>query len=117
MNQKRKKLGLLIMVVTSIIILQSLQVKGAWNYIEPYKETVDSIKEKAYTVLNNKCNICHRKQNPFKIFSLRNMDRYAQKIEEQVFILKRMPKGNEIKLTNFEKESLQNWLETTIKTK
>lgn len=69
-------------------------------------------KEAAFKVLNTKCNVCHRKKNPFKVFSPKNMGKHAQKIYQQVFVLKRMPKGEEIKLTEEEYCILKNWLAT-----
>lgn len=68
------------------------------------------IKQEAYVILKNKCNVCHLKKNPFKVFSLKNMDRLAPRIKEQVFVLKRMPKGNKVKLTLEEKQGLLNWI-------
>ncbi|MBL4709511.1 MAG: hypothetical protein JKY48_13835 [Flavobacteriales bacterium] len=82
------------------------------GYFAEYTVVVSDLKTEAFEVLNAKCNICHRKQNPFKIFSLKNMERHAPKIYKQVFIKKRMPKGNKIKLTKLEYEKLKNWLNT-----
>ena len=70
------------------------------------------VKKEAFEILKNKCNVCHRKQNPFKIFSLKNMDKNASKIYQQVFVKRRMPKGDNIKLTNQEYQTLENWLNT-----
>ena len=70
------------------------------------------LKEAAFSILENKCNSCHIKQNPFKVFSLKNMERFAPKIEKQVFTLKRMPKGNKVKLTVTERETLYNWIKS-----
>ena len=70
------------------------------------------VKQAAFEVLQSKCNVCHKKQNPFKIFSLKNMEKHAPKIYKQVFIYKRMPKGKEIKLTNEEYQILENWLKS-----
>lgn len=71
------------------------------------------LKEQALVILKKKCNTCHIKQNPFKVFSTKNMDRFALKIEKQVFTLKRMPKGNSVKLTALERETLKEWIKTT----
>jgi len=70
------------------------------------------VKDEAFEVLESKCNVCHRKQNPFKIFSLKNMNKHAPKIHQQVFVLKRMPKGDEIKLTKEEYQTLKKWLQS-----
>ena len=70
------------------------------------------LKKAAFSILDSKCNVCHRKKNPFKIFSLKNMDKNAKKIYKQVFVTRRMPKGNEIKLTEEEYQTIKNWLKS-----
>ena len=76
---------------------------------------VDTLKQAALSVLQTKCNVCHRKQNPFKVFSVKNMEKHAPKIHKQVFVKQRMPKGD-IKLTAMEYSTLKEWLSTqTIK--
>ena len=70
------------------------------------------LKEKAFEILDAKCNLCHRKQNPFKIFSQKNMNKHAPKIHKQVFVLRRMPKGDSIKLTIEEYQTLKKWLQS-----
>ena len=69
----------------------------------------------AYKVLTQKCNVCHSDKNPSKIFTLENMNGLARKINRQVFVWKRMPKGKEISLSNQEKETLKNWLNIELK--
>ncbi len=81
----------------------------------PQSEPIDTLKQAALDVLQTKCNICHRKQNPFKVFSEKNMVKHASKIHKQVFVKQRMPKGD-IKLTTAEYSTLKEWLSTqTIK--
>ena len=70
----------------------------------------DSLKLKAFSVLEAKCNVCYRKQNPFMIFSKNNMNRRANSIYQQVFEKKRMPKGNRISLTSADVTHLKQWL-------
>jgi uncharacterized membrane protein len=72
----------------------------------------EPLKNEAFNILENKCNVCHRKQNPFMVFNLKNMDKRAEKINKNVFELQRMPKGDEIKLTLDERETLKNWIES-----
>lgn len=74
----------------------------------------EELKTKAYKVLDGKCNVCHRKQNPFMVFSMKNMERRAAKIYKQVIVKKRMPKGDDIKLTQEEYSHLKNWLTTQL---
>ena len=74
----------------------------------------EELKTKVFKILENKCNVCHRKQNPFMVFSLKNMEKRAEKIHKQVFVKKRMPKGDEIKLTTEEYSHLNNWLQAQL---
>ncbi|MBA4057507.1 MAG: hypothetical protein C0490_22520, partial [Marivirga sp.] len=46
----------------------------------------------AFEVLKARCNACHVKQNPGKVFTSVNMNSLAPDIYEQVFIRKRMPR-------------------------
>ena len=69
----------------------------------------------AFKVLTQKCNVCHTDKNPSKVFTLENMNGFARKINRQLFVWKRMPKGNEITLSNQEKETLKNWLNIELK--
>lgn len=71
----------------------------------------EDTKELAFAVLEAKCNVCHIKRNPRKVFTSQNMERFASKINKQVFIKKRMPKGKKIKLTEQDKAYLMKWLE------
>ncbi|HVI46399.1 MAG TPA: hypothetical protein VM802_16105 [Chitinophaga sp.] len=70
----------------------------------------EQLKEKALLVLQTKCNVCHIRNNPFKVFNARNMERHANAINTQVFVKGRMPKGDEIKLSTEEREILKAWL-------
>jgi len=95
-----------------------------FSAFKPSEESIDStgvfvtkpferdLKKEAFEILRSKCNICHKKKNPFKIFSLKNMDRHAPKIYQQVFVKRRMPKGNKIKLTGQEYQTLKQWLKS-----
>ena len=74
----------------------------------------DLLKEQAFEVLETKCNVCHRRQNPFMVFKLNNMDKRAPRIYRAVFVQKRMPKGNDIRLTAEEYAALEQWLKTKI---
>jgi len=73
----------------------------------------DSLKHKAFSVLDTKCNVCHRKQNPFMVFSIKNMDRRAIRIDQQVFANQRMHKGKRITLTPEEYQILSTWITST----
>ena len=51
------------------------------------------VRDNALKVLTEKCNVCHRRQNPRKVFTESNMDGLAPAIYKQVFVKKRMPRG------------------------
>lgn len=70
----------------------------------------EELKKEALNILELKCNVCHKKQNPFMVFKEKNMERRASKINQMVFIERRMPKGDEIKLSKEEYTQLKNWL-------
>jgi uncharacterized membrane protein len=70
------------------------------------------IRTNALIILRTKCNVCHYKQNPGKVFTLANMDKFAPKIYKQVFVKRRMPKGNATKLTQEEEQTLMVWLQS-----
>jgi len=69
-----------------------------------------NIKSDAFNVLNAKCNVCHRTKNPWKMFTPENMNAFAPKIYKQVFIKKRMPKGNQFRLSQGDYNTLNKWL-------
>jgi len=71
-------------------------------------------KDKAFTVLQEKCNVCHSTKRKADIFTLVNMDSLAVDIQKQVFIKRKMPKGRKVKLTEEEEHHLKVWLEDTL---
>ena len=72
----------------------------------------EKLKKDAFEVLDVKCNSCHRRQNPLMVFKPQNMEKRAKKIDQMVFVERRMPKGNEFKLTDKEYNQLEKWLRT-----
>lgn len=76
--------------------------------------TPTDTKTPALEILKTRCNACHVKQNPAKVFTSANMNLLAADINEQVFIKKRMPRGNRVRLTLDEYNTLKNWLITQI---
>lgn len=76
--------------------------------------TPEDDKQKALLVLQTKCNVCHVRNNPFRIFKERNMERNAKDIYKQVFVKGRMPLGGDVKLTGEERETLKKWVEANI---
>ncbi|MEQ8878855.1 MAG: hypothetical protein RLQ12_04440 [Cyclobacteriaceae bacterium] len=102
-------------LVVAVLILISSDFKGyhslnlsaiGWSSYE--KE----LGQEALTVLESKCNVCHRKQNPLMVFKEKNIAKRASKIYRQVFLDKRMPKGDKIRLTPEEYQILEKWLFT-----
>jgi uncharacterized membrane protein len=69
-------------------------------------------KHVALAILQTKCNTCHSRQNPGKVFTLENMTALAPKIYQQVFVKKRMPRGNKNGLASHEYDALKKWLFT-----
>lgn len=72
----------------------------------------EGLKTAAFEILTNKCNVCHKKQNSFMIFKLKNMEQRAQKIHQMVFVERRMPKREGVQLTENEYAILAKWLLT-----
>jgi uncharacterized membrane protein len=75
--------------------------------------TEDDPRKKALTVLETRCNTCHKVANPRKVFTNTSMETYATQIYRQVFIKQRMPKGD--KLTIEEEQALKQWIEALRK--
>ncbi|AXT60076.1 hypothetical protein D1816_06820 [Aquimarina sp. AD10] len=79
------------------------------------RNVADSITTKSFQILDNKCNVCHAKRNRRRLFTLENMNSWADDVYKQVFVKKRMPKGKKIKLTSEEYQNLLNWITSTKK--
>lgn len=77
--------------------------------------STSELEQEVLEILEQKCNSCHRIQNPRKVFTAENMNSHAKNINRQVFRWKRMPKGNDIKLTESEKHKLNNWINSLKK--
>jgi len=100
-------------ITAGIILLSSFDtasVRKTQDHALPL--FANTLQREALEILQTKCNICHRKQNPLMVFKEKNMSKRAKKIYKQVFIEKRMPKGDEIRLSNEEYIALEKWLFT-----
>lgn len=75
-------------------------------------KTQTSVKQKAFVVLRNKCNVCHASKKRLAIFTLTNMDSLQTVINEQVFVKRKMPKGKKNQLSAQETLDLANWLKS-----
>lgn len=93
-----------------ILIIGLIAIFKPTEEVEKNNLPVFVEQQQAFVVLANKCNVCHRTQNPNRVFTLDNMNGLAKKINRQVFVWKRMPKGNKIKLNTKEKLALKNWI-------
>ncbi|MEO0585481.1 MAG: hypothetical protein AAF135_24930 [Bacteroidota bacterium] len=80
---------------------------------ESAPKVMDDPKSRAFYILENKCNVCHRKRNKRRVFNPEKMDGWANDVYEQVFLRKRMPQGRKIKLTSEEYEDLLTWISST----
>lgn len=100
-------------LVSLLTALSPEEQSTSYNPVEP----IVDLKTKTFKILDNKCNVCHKKRNPFMVFKPKNMERRAKKIHHQVVVTKRMPKGNEYPLTKEEYATLLKWLDETLQTK
>lgn len=75
----------------------------------------ETVKFTALKVLETHCNDCHATQRT-TIFTLENMDKKVNRVNRQVFITKRMPKGkpNRDRMTTEEMSALKNWIAAFI---
>ena len=104
---------ILIGLLVAVAILSSAFTKN-----EPPKKLIhrrhanDKLKKEALAILEAKCNVCHRSQNPFMLFKEKNVSKRAKKIYQMVFVERKMPKGNEVRLSKEEYFKLEKWLFT-----
>ncbi|MEL6254798.1 MAG: hypothetical protein AAFR87_22525 [Bacteroidota bacterium] len=108
MKQRTQHLSRSLLLIWSLFLLPSFILWGPGSESLPSEE----LKQAAFEILQNKCNVCHVRQNPRRVFSLENMNELAPRIYKQVFVKKRMPRGRKIKLTQGEYDTLQNWINT-----
>lgn len=73
-------------------------------------------KKNAFAVLQNNCNVCHVQRNRNAVFTPENMHAWSGRINEQVFVKQRMPKGTDVVLTALEKEALKKWINSLSET-
>lgn len=100
-----------IVFTVSLLSIEPLEYAAMNELSTPDK----TLKEEAFYILKTKCNVCHEKKNKRRIFTPENMNKNSKKIYRQVFKWKRMPKGDEIKLTEEEYTQLRNWIKSINK--
>lgn len=100
------------MILLIIFIAKTVFANSSENHFPNNNAPLgkEELKKEALKILELKCNVCHKKQNPFMVFKEKNMEKRAPKINQMVFIERRMPKGDEIKLSKEEYTQLKNWL-------
>lgn len=106
----------LIGITLSFVAVQNPKSELAQNYIPVetiYTVKKDPTKQRAFSILTNKCNVCHMNRNHRRVFTEENMNPWANDVYKQVFIKKRMPKGKKIKLTSQEYQDLLTWISAT----
>ena len=91
--------------------------QSSYEAIESFEQTTYALvvttetpKQKAYHILENKCNVCHTSKNKRRVFTPDNMDDWANDVYKQVFVKRRMPKGKDIKLNSKEYQDLLTWI-------
>ena len=88
---------------------------SSFTPVKKFSKSIDldeDLKAEALAILETKCNTCHRKQNPFMVFNQKNMVKRAPRIYKAVFVDRRMPKGDKVRLSEEEAVTLKNWLST-----
>jgi len=84
---------MVILVKVLVGIIATFLIDSSHNYasIEAQNEhakwyvsshPTKSSHEKAFQILDNKCNVCHRKQNSRNVFTSENMDAWANEYQE-----------------------------------
>ncbi|WP_298504408.1 hypothetical protein [uncultured Maribacter sp.] len=113
-------MNVLIKLIVGICLTHMVELDEHMVSTDDYKSiaytevaSTNSTKDKAFKILTNKCNICHKSRNRRRVFTQENMDAWSQDVYKQVFIKKRMPKGKKTKLTNEEYQDLLTWISST----
>ncbi|MEL6652313.1 MAG: hypothetical protein AAFQ87_16040 [Bacteroidota bacterium] len=99
-------------IIKAIFLLSGMALFTAFDL--PSIPAVDPLKDEVLSILDTKCNVCHRRQNPFMVFKQNNIEKRANRNYRAVFVRRRMPKGNDIQLTPEEYATLEQWLKSKI---
>lgn len=105
----------LLISLTLCLILPLTKILAQANHSNSRENTM--IQANALKVLQDECNACHKVYHPSKYFELENMNAYAKKIERQVFLWKRMPKGKEHTLSEHQQSVLKIWINNQLNNK
>ena len=102
-----------IMAAGTILLLDTSSTTASFQrHPAVAPEAIKELKTQALEILDAKCNVCHRKQNPLMIFKEKNMEKRAAKIYNKVFVDRSMPKAEGTPLTFQEYATLEQWLIT-----
>ena len=102
----------LIIIVLAVHCIPSTIDTGSTLILEQTISTPE--KKAAFEILENHCNECHKDKKKKYIFTEENMTSFATKIHQQVYVKKKMPKGELFPLSVKEEATLLKWLETEI---
>ncbi len=97
----------------STVSSASMQEHNQLTAVYASNAIVKDSKVVAFQILDTKCNVCHNTRNRKRVFTLENMNPWANDIYRQVFIKKRMPKGKKVKLNTKEYQELLTWITST----
>ena len=100
------------LILLIILAVFDLSLKPSYRKSEGLNHQINNTKQDAFSVLNKKCNYCHADKKNRSVFTLENMNIFAEAIEYQVFVKKKMPKGRKNKLTLTEEKMLRTWIES-----
>lgn len=106
--------AVLICILFSCVLLWAFADNNSRASISDYQVTSDPLKKEAFEVLENNCNECHQKKKKEYVFTLENMEGFASKINTEVFIKKKMPKGKKNKLSAADSQTLKKWIESVF---
>ncbi len=107
-------IGIIItLLVNSTDTYESIDTNNEQSELYASSYLSKSHNEKAFQILDNKCNVCHNKRNKRRVFTTENMNSWANDIYTQVYVKKRMPKGKKIKLNSNEYQELLTWISST----
>lgn len=108
------KKSLIYFVALLVFGFAGISLTTSETSVSYYEKEKDPIKQAAFNVLDSKCNGCHKIQKQNYIFTLGNMDKFASSIHKQVFVKKKMPKGDGNELSAEESATLKKWLDATL---
>jgi hypothetical protein len=100
-NQLNFMMVIIVKLLIGIIIPLSANSRDTYASIKP-NNVIDELyvsnylinnpRDKAFQILDNKCNVCHRKRNKRRVFTAENMDTWANDIYKQVFVKNECPR-------------------------